>query len=64
MDLEGAFLDLKGALLHSLPKSGGAMVPLDPPVPTSLRITAYFLHLILWLAIGHFETLFLLFKSM
>ena len=28
MDWEGAFLDLKGARLHSLPKSGGAMAPL------------------------------------
>ena len=28
MDLEGAFLDLKGALVHSLPKSGGAIAPL------------------------------------
>ena len=31
MDLEWAFLDLKGALLHSWPKSGGAMAPLTPP---------------------------------
>ena len=39
MDLEGAFFDLKGALLHSLPKSGGAMAPLAPSVPTSLSVT-------------------------
>ena len=31
MDLEGAFFDFEGALLHSLPKSGGAMAPLPPP---------------------------------
>ena len=30
MDLEGALFDLEGALLHSLPKSGGAMAPLAP----------------------------------
>ena len=30
MDLEGAFLDLKGALLHGLPKSGRDMAPLAP----------------------------------
>ena len=36
MDLKGAFLDLKGALLQSLPESGGAMAPLAPPVPMSL----------------------------
>ena len=36
MDLEGAFLVLEGALFHSLPKSGRAMAPLAPPVPTSL----------------------------
>ena len=30
MDLEGVYLDLKGALLHSLPKSGGPMAPLAP----------------------------------
>ena len=35
MDLEGAFLDSEGALLHSLPKSGGHG-PSGPPVPTSL----------------------------
>ena len=27
MDLEGEFLDLEGALLHSLPKSAGSYVP-------------------------------------
>ena len=36
MDLEGAFLDLEGALLHSLPKSGGTMAPW---VPTSQIIS-------------------------
>ena len=30
MYLERAFLDLEGALLHNLPKSGGAMTPLAP----------------------------------
>ena len=30
MDLEGVYLDLKGPLLHSLPKSGGAMASLPP----------------------------------
>ena len=30
MDWEGAFLDLEGALLHSLPKSEGAMASLAP----------------------------------
>ena len=30
MDLKGAFLDLEGALLHSLTKNGGAMAPLAP----------------------------------
>ena len=32
MDLEGAFLDSEGALLHSLPKSGchGPSVPTSP----------------------------------
>ena len=39
MDFEGAFLDSEGALLHSLPKSGGHG-PSDPPVPTSL-VPAY-----------------------
>ena len=38
MDLEGAFLDSEGALLHSLPKIGGHG-PSSPPVPTSLRVT-------------------------
>ena len=38
MDFEGAFLDLEGTLLHSLPKSGGAMTPLAPPVPTSSEL--------------------------
>ena len=35
MDLEGTFLDLDGALLHSLPKSREPW-PFWPPVPTSL----------------------------
>ena len=30
MDLEGAFLELEGVLLHSLPKSGGSG-PSGPP---------------------------------
>ena len=30
MDLEGAFLDLEGALLHRLPRSEGAMASLAP----------------------------------
>ena len=34
MNLEGAFLDLEGTLLHSLPKVG-AIAPM-PLVPTSL----------------------------
>ena len=34
MDFEGAFLDSKRALLHSLPKSGGHGP--SAPVPTSL----------------------------
>ena len=36
--MEGAFFDFEGALLHSLPKSRGAMAPLAPPFPTSLAI--------------------------
>ena len=36
MDMEGALLDLERVLLHSLPKSGGAMAPLALPVLTSL----------------------------
>ena len=52
MDLEGAFLALKGVLLHSLPKSGVAMALLAPPVPTSLNlfvsdVWCYELHCIL-----------------
>ena len=39
MDLEGALFDFEGAFLHSLPKSGGAMAPLAPPVPTSLSVS-------------------------
>ena len=35
MDLEGVFMDLKRALLHSLPKSGGPW-SLWPPVSMSL----------------------------
>ena len=43
MDLEGAFLDLEGALLHSLPESGG-MAPLAPlTVPTSMVIRACYI---------------------
>ena len=40
MDLEGAFFDLEGALLHSLPKSGGTMAILPPSsyVPAMERI--------------------------
>ena len=40
MDLEGAFFDLEGALLHSLPKSGGAMPPWLPGsyVPVTMNI--------------------------
>ena len=34
MDLEGAFLGLEGAVLHTLPKSGGPW-PLWPPAPKS-----------------------------
>ena len=30
MDLEGAFLELEGVLLHSLAKSEGTMAPLAP----------------------------------
>ena len=37
MDLEGAFLELQEALLHSLPKSEGAMAPLAPMTPRFLR---------------------------
>ena len=37
MDLEEAFLDSEGALLHSLPKNGGPW-PLWSPVPTSLTV--------------------------
>ena len=40
MDLEGAFLDLEGALLHSLPKSEGAMASLAPLVPASLPFSS------------------------
>ena len=32
-------LEMEGALLHSLPKSEGAMASPPPPVPTSLSIT-------------------------
>ena len=35
MNLEGAFLDSEGALLHSLPKSG-SHGPFGPPIPMSL----------------------------
>ena len=35
--LKGHLLDLEGALLHSLPKSEGAMAFLAPAVPTSLH---------------------------
>ena len=37
MDLEGAFLDLEGALLHNLPKVDimASLVPLVPLVPGS-----------------------------
>ena len=46
MELEGAFFDLEWALLHSLPKSGGAMVPLVPrflrPCPADQGCTEAF----------------------
>ena len=37
MDLTGGFFGFEGALLHSLPKSGGAIAPPGPLVPTSLK---------------------------
>ena len=47
MDLKGTSLYLEGALLHSLPKSEGAMAPLAPLVPTSLAIHQAFTHPVL-----------------
>ena len=47
IDLKGTFLYLEGALLHSLPKSEGAMAPLASLVPTSLAIHQAFTHPVL-----------------
>ena len=53
MDLEGAFLDSEGALLHSLPKSGEGPWPLSPPgsyVPVEQTLIVSLISL--WLGIN------------